>query len=101
MSAFTGTRALLRLALRLDRLRLSIWVIVLAILPAATAAQYKQLYPTQQSLDAVSGVISNVSLVAINGPLFGVSLGGLTAWKIGATLFIMVAVMSILTVIRH
>jgi ABC-2 type transport system permease protein len=101
MSAFTGTRHLLRLALRLDRLRLTIWVIVLAILPAATAAQYKQLYPTQQSLDAVSGVISNVSLVAINGPLFGVSLGGLTAWKIGATLFILVAVMSILTVIRH
>jgi ABC-2 type transport system permease protein len=101
MSAFTGTRQLLRLALRLDRLRLTIWVIVLAITPAATAAQYKQLYPTQQSLDVVSGVISNVSLVAINGPLFGVSLGGLTAWKIGATLFILVSLMSILTVVRH
>jgi ABC-2 type transport system permease protein len=101
MNTLTGTRHLLRLPLRLDRLRLTIWVIVLAITPAATAAQYKQLYPTQQSLDVVQGVISNPSLVAINGPLFGVSLGGLTAWKIGATLFILVALMSILTVIRH
>jgi ABC-2 type transport system permease protein len=101
MTAFTGTRHLLRLALRLDRLRLTIWVIVLAITPAATAAQYKQLYPTQQSLDAVTGVLSNASLVAINGPLFAVNLGALTAWKIGATLFILVSVMSILTVIRH
>jgi len=49
----------------------------------------------------VSGVVSNPSLVALNGPLFGVSLGGLTAWKIGATEFILVALMSLLTVVRH
>ena len=49
----------------------------------------------------MSGVVSNPSLVALNGPLFGVSLGGLTAWKIGATEFILVALMSLLTVVRH
>jgi ABC-2 type transport system permease protein len=102
----TGTRKLLRLALRLDRVRLPIWIIFLAIMPAATAAQYKKLYPTAADLNAVSGVISNPSLVAIGGPLFTgpsgqVTLGALTAWKIGATELILVAVMSILTVIRH
>jgi ABC-2 type transport system permease protein len=96
-----GLGSLVRLALRLDRLRLPVWVVVLAILPLGTAAQYKQLYPDQQSLQAVSGVISNPSLVALGGPLFGVSLGGLTAWKIGVTEYILAALMSLLTVIRH
>jgi len=97
----TGTRKLLRLAMRLDRVRLPIWIVLLAVMPAATAAQYKKLYPTEADLDAVSGVISNPSLVAINGPLFKVTLGALTAWKIGATELILVGLMSIFTVIRH
>jgi len=96
-----GTGKLLRLALRLDRVRLPIWIVVLGFMPALTAAQYKSLYPTAESLQVVSGVVSNPSLVALNGPLFGVSLGGLTAWKIGVTELILIAVMSTLTVIRH
>ncbi len=69
---------------------------LLAVMPAATAAQYVKLYPTQASLQEVSGVLSNPSLVALNGPLFRVSLGALTAWKIGGTEFVLVALMSML-----
>jgi ABC-2 type transport system permease protein len=101
VKSLTGTSSLVRLALRLDRVRLTVWVVVLAILPMATAAQYKKLYPTPQDLDLVKGVVSNASLVALNGPLFSVTLGGLTAWKIGATELILVALMSLLTLIRH
>lgn len=101
MTPFTGTRALTRLALRLDRVRLTVWVLVIALLPAVTAAQYTSLYPTEESLRQVKGVIDNPSLVAFNGPLFGVSIGGLTAWKIGITEFILVALMNVLTVVRH
>lgn len=101
MSAFTGTGALARLGLRLDRVRLPVWVLVIAILPAATAAQYMKLYPTEQSIQQVTGAVSNPSLVALNGPLFGSSLGGLTAWKIVATELVLAALMSLLTVVRH
>jgi ABC-2 type transport system permease protein len=101
VNGFAGTRRLLRLALRLDRVRLTVWVLVLASSPLATAAQYQKLYPTPQSLAVVEGVVSNTSLVALNGPLFRVSLGGLTAWKIMATELILVALMSLLTVVRH
>lgn len=101
MNALAGTRPLTRLALRLDRLRLTVWVLAIALLPAATAAQYTKLYPTQESLRAVSGVVSNPSLVAMGGPLFGVSLGGMTAWKILATELVLAALMSLLTVVRH
>ncbi len=101
MSGLTGTATLMRLLLRLDRVRLSVWVLLIAITPAVTAAQYQKLYPTPQSLDGVRDVISNPSLVALNGPLLGVSIGGLTAWKIGATELILAALMSVLTVVRH
>ena len=101
MSVLTGTGKLMRLALRLDRVRLPAWVLIIAVLPASTAAQYTKLYPTTQSLQDVGRIIANPSLVAVNGPLFRVSLGGLTAWKIGATEFILAALMSIFTVVRH
>ncbi|GAA2376893.1 ABC transporter permease [Dactylosporangium salmoneum] len=101
MTAFTGTRALARLALRLDRVRLTVWVLGLSVMPMGTAANYFKLYPTQADLEAVRGVLSNPSLVAMEGPLYGVSIGGLTAWKIGVTEFILVGLMSLLTVVRH
>jgi ABC-2 type transport system permease protein len=101
VNGIAGTGDLVRLALRLDRVRLTVWVLAIAAMPAGTAANYMQLYPTEQSLQNVSGVVSNASLVALNGPLFAVSLGGLTAWKIGVTGFVLVALMSLFTVIRH
>jgi polyether ionophore transport system permease protein len=101
MTSLSGTRALIRLALRLDRVRLSVWVLGLAVMPMGTAANYFKLYPTEADLRAVSGVLTNPSLVALSGPLFDVSIGGLTAWKIGVTEFILAGLMSLLTVVRH
>lgn len=101
MSSLTGTRALIRLALRLDRVRLTVWVLGLAVMPMGTAANYFKLYPTQADLNAVTSVLANPSLVALSGPLFAKSIGALTAWKIGVTEFILVALMSLLTVVRH
>ena len=101
MNSMSGTGTLLRLALRLDRVRLTVWVLLLAILPASTAAQYKTIYLDDQAIRDVSGIISNPSLVALNGPLFKATLGGLTAWKIAATELVLVALMSLLTVVRH
>jgi ABC-2 type transport system permease protein len=101
VNSLTGTRALARLALRLDRVRLTVCVLGLAVLPMATAANYFKVYPTEEDLRAVSEVLTNPSLVALSGPLFDVSIGGLTAWKIGMTEFILVGLLSLLTVVRH
>ena len=101
MNSLTGTRALARLALRLDRVRLTVWVLGLAVMPMGTAANYLQLYPTEDDLRAVSGVLTNPSLVALSGPLFDLSIGGLTVWKVGLSEFILAALMSLLTVVRH
>src|SRR4051812_47238417 len=101
MAPFTGTRALTRLALRLDRVRLTAWVLIIAVMPTTTVAQYKNIYPTEQSIRDAAVVVTNPSLVALNGPLFRATLGGLTTWKIGVTELVLVALMSLLTVIRH
>jgi ABC-2 type transport system permease protein len=101
MRHLTGTRTLVRLAVRLDRVRLSVWVLALALLPIGTAAQYRKLYPDDDAIRQVAGVVTNPSLEAVNGPLFSPTLGGLTAWKILATELILVALMSLLTVLRH
>ena len=50
MNSLTGTRALARLALRLDRVRLTVWVLGLAVMPMGTAANYFKLYPTEEDL---------------------------------------------------
>ena len=101
MNDLAGTGALTRLALRLDRIRLPLWVLVIGVMPAGTASNYKTLYPTAESLKVVEGVIDSPALVAMSGPLFRVSLGGLTVWKVGITSFVLAALMSVFTVIRH
>jgi ABC-2 type transport system permease protein len=97
----TGTGRLLRLALRLDRVRLPIWILLIGLTPALTASNYQHVYPTQHALDEVAPVLSTPSLQAIAGPLFAVSIGGLTAWKVGTTELLIVALMALLTVVRH
>jgi ABC-2 type transport system permease protein len=101
MTAYRGAWTLTRLALRLDRVRLPVWVLIIATMPATTAAQYLKLYPTTESIRQIIGVVNNPSLVAMNGPMNGASIGGLTTWKIGVTELILVSLMSLLTVIRH
>lgn len=101
MNAITGAGTLTRLALRLDRVRLLVWVLTIGILPMGTAAQYRTLYPDDSTIRQVAGVITNPSLEAVNGPLYSPTLGGLTTWKILATELILVALMSLLTTVRH
>lgn len=99
--ALAGTAGLARLALRLDRVRLPIWIAGLAVMPMATAAQYKQLYPDDAAVAKVADITANPSLVALNGPLFKASVGGLTMWKIALTELVLIALMSVFTVVRH
>lgn len=103
MNALAGTGALVRLALRLDRIRLPIWILAIAGTVVATASSFEQLYPTVASrLQLSSGIVENPSMRAIYGPLFDPrSIGGLTAWRQGGVGLVLIALMSLLTVVRH
>ncbi len=102
MTTLTGTGKLIRFILRRDRLLLPIWVAVLSLIPLAVASAFEGLYPTLESrLELMGTLVSNPSLIALLGPLYDASIGGLTVWRIGAIGGVFVSLMAVLTVIRH
>jgi ABC-2 type transport system permease protein len=103
MTSLTGTRTLIRLALRRDRIILPIWIYAYLIIAYTNPASIHTLYPTQAALDAAAnGIGSNPALVAMAGPAVDLnSLGGLSAWKFVLFAALGAGLMSILTVTRH
>jgi ABC-2 type transport system permease protein len=102
VSTLAGTGALAKLAGRRDRVMLPIWVYVLTALVAGTAYSFKGLYPTvasRQEFAAAAG--HNPALLSLYGPLYGDSIGSLTAWRYGAFAALGAGLMSIFIVIRH
>ncbi|GGM63542.1 exporter of polyketide antibiotics [Longimycelium tulufanense] len=103
MGTLVGTGSLVRLALRRDRVRLPIWIVGLTVVPVITASALADLYPTVESRRQFGSILSsNPSLTALIGPVFDPSsIGGLTAWRVGGFIAVLVALMSLLTVVRH
>ncbi|MBO4207579.1 ABC transporter permease [Micromonospora echinofusca] len=100
-AALAGTGGLIRLVLRRDRILLPLWVLLLAVLPASYASTFAGLYPTQaERAGYVAGTAANPSIVALLGPVYSDSIGALAVQRSGMLLLI-VALISLLTVIRH
>ena len=101
MKALAGTGALVRLILRRDRVVLSMWVLVLALLPVAIANTMNDLYPTAAERQSYIDIVTSTpTFLALYGHAFGHSLGAITAWRLGGTVLI-VGLASLLTVVRH
>ncbi|MGY4103525.1 ABC transporter permease [Nocardia sp. R16R-3T] len=98
---FAGTARLLRLFLRRDRIVLPLWVLAFGLLPAFYVSSAKAVYTTQADLDhAAKSVMESPALVAMYGPVFSTDLGSVGLWKAGP-FYAMIAIATILTVIRH
>jgi ABC-2 type transport system permease protein len=101
VSAFDGTGALVRLALRRDRVVLPLWVIVLGSLPVFYASATMSLFPTAaERATYAQGLRDTPAELALVGPVFGSSAGALSVWRSGF-LLVLVALASALTVVRH
>lgn len=103
MSALAGTGSLVRLALRLDRIKLTIWILALTGLTATTASAFEGLYPTVVERQAFGLTIgANPAIRGLLGPIFDASsIGGLTAWRVAAILGVLGGLMGHQTVVRH
>jgi ABC-2 type transport system permease protein len=102
MSTLDGTGALARLILRLDRIRIPIWIFVMSILPVSTASAFEGLYPTDESRAQFAATVSaNPAFNALLGPLYDSSIGGLTAWRVGTLGALFLGIMAVLSMIRH
>jgi polyether ionophore transport system permease protein len=103
MNAYTGTRALVRLALRRDRVMLPIWLAAFILTTAATPKATISLYPTRESLVAASNTFNSAqSLLALYGRVYDpTSIGALATVKAGGLGGVFVAILAIITVVRH
>ncbi|MFE9765214.1 ABC transporter permease [Streptomyces sp. NPDC005808] len=97
-----GTGALLRFALRRDRVMIPLWVGVIALLVLSMPNSLETVYSTPaERADVARQMLTSSSLRATYGPVFSNSLGGLTAWRIGGYAGVFAGIMSLLIVVRH
>lgn len=102
MNGFVGMGRLIRFILRQERLKLASWIVVLAALPPFTAQTFLDLYPTEESRQALAATIgANPAFSAILGPLQGTSIGAITSWRLLIINGVLVGIMAVLTMIRH
>jgi ABC-2 type transport system permease protein len=99
--ARTGT--LIRLELRLDRVRLPVWVGACGFGLVASAAGFDRLYPAGFQREVLAhSVTANPGLRALTGPIFNASsTGGLVAWRLTGMITVALALLNLLLVVRH
>ncbi len=101
---FAGTGALIRFALRRDRVRLTAWPGGLTAYTVMIAASFPPLYPDAASRQARAVLMSSPGAIAFGGPRIGVenyTLGAMMTNEMLGLTTVLVALMSIWTVVRH
>lgn len=102
-TGLTGTRHLIRLILRRDRIRLPIWILGLTTVIWFSASAVQSVYNTPAKIAAYGATVANSAV----GKLFaGIpydvdTIGGITAYEVTATAGIGAAMMVTFLVVRH
>jgi polyether ionophore transport system permease protein len=102
-ASFTGTRALVRLALRRDRLVLPAWLAVFVTMAGTSASATVGLFPSlPQRVEAAETFNHAQSLVALYGHIYDpTSIGALAMVKMGGLGSIFVALLATVIMVRH
>ena len=103
-SPLTGVPSLLRLALRRDRIRLSIWIAVLTLMMVYAPNAVKLAYPEDAQRLARVNLLKTPAGMMLGGPMFGrneTDLGVMMANELVLTLIVAASILAITTVIRH
>lgn len=99
---FTGTGTLVKLALRRDRIKLPVWVGVIALLVLSMTASYVKVLDTDEALlNMVSTRAESPAIRIFDAPSSGVSIGAFTMMRASVTIAVLVALMSMQTIVRH
>ena len=103
MIAFTGTRHLVRLILRRDRIRLPIWILALTAVTGSSAGAVISVYGTPQQIAAYSATVgdSAASRMMNGRPEALDTIGGIVAYETTMTALVVTALMVIFLVVRH
>ena len=103
MRSLAGTWSLVRLALRVDRVRLLVWVVALVGVVVVFAGAIGELYPDEMSRRQLgASVAANPAFGAMLGPLQDpLSVGGLLTWRMSFFQMVLVPLMALQAVTRH
>lgn len=103
-SPWTGTADLIRLALRRDRVRLSVWIGALVLMMVYAPNAITLAYPEEAQRQARVDLLKTPAGMMLGGPMFGgneTDLGAMMANELMLTLIVAASILAILTVIRH
>lgn len=96
------TRVLAVAYLRRSRWALATWVVMLGMLPALMAVSTRVGYPTQADRDAFAREsAANAAEVALRGPIFDTTVGGLVAWTVASSGSLIGAVVALILIVRY
>lgn len=105
MSTLVGTAVLLRLALRIDRVRLAVWVLGIVALIVVSAASVVGLYASEAEIASYVALVGdNATMIAVNGPGIGFdrpNVGVIFANETVIWAVISMALMNVFLMIRH
>lgn len=104
MSAFTGTGTLIRFILRRDRVRLSVWLIALVGTVAASIPALDDMFSTEAERQSRAALMETPTGILFGGPGYGLddyTLGPMLVNELTMSLFIALAILNILHVVRH
>ncbi|MFC4950338.1 ABC transporter permease [Pseudonocardia sp. GCM10023141] len=98
----TGAGVLVRLILRRDRIAITAWVVIMAVLPVLLAIATEKGYPAEADrLAFAAASAANPAELALRGPVFAPSVGALAAWTFGSSGVLVGGIVSVLLLIRH
>ncbi|MGM7667345.1 ABC transporter permease [Microbacterium sp. A93] len=104
MSPFTGTGALLRLNLRLDRTRILIWTLAVGLGVYGSVYSLVEAFPTPESVQARGALLKNPATLMMTGPAFAAddyTFGAMVANELSLYVFLTAGIMAILLAVRH
>jgi ABC-2 type transport system permease protein len=103
-SPVTGVGPLIRLALHRDRVRLTVWIVILTAMMAYAPNTIRLAYPEEAQRLARVSLMKTPAAMIMGGPMFGrneTDLGVMVANELMLTLIVAASILAILTVVRH
>ncbi|WP_100408116.1 ABC transporter permease [Bacillus solitudinis] len=101
---YSQTARMTLFMIRLDRLRLSIWLMALSFITIVTASAFTDLYQNEQERQVIAETMRNPAMTAMIGPGYGLNdytAGPMMAHQMLLFTAIVVALMNILLATRH
>lgn len=103
-SPWSGTFGLVRLAVRRDRVRLSVWIGALTLMMVYAPNAIQLAYPSEEQRLTRVNLLKTPAGMMLGGPMFGGNesdLGAMMANELMLTLIIAASILTVMTVIRH